>query len=315
MPTLKFLEEHSKVLELPRDATHGFQNGFFETFENVMKNIELGEDELDPTDTDQITSKLLRTGPCPNSSRVYYKLTTTPDHPFHDEVVSEFLGTSLDNELTRRELGDRFEEWIDEANRALNRWLEELDESAIHNADIPDSIADFYLNRMEKIRKKAGELDVELRELKMTVDQVYSTQYFYPANPDGAWLLKDSGKLGGGVFESKLSSLPKTIDKHVLTGYATYIEKSEMVPIEIGIYLYTDENNSELHLDGFYINDNFRSEIRNNLTRFATLVQQSKEQGRWEEGGQIEERLIEPPEPEYVSYCEDCLFSGVCHGE
>ena len=314
MPTLELLSKQSEVAELDNNPTNGFQSVFFEDFDNVMESLRLGDNNLDPEDTDQITSQLLRTGPCPGTARVYYNLTEDGTHPSATETVNEFLGEQLNEELNRQELGTKFESWIDEGNEAVNRWLEDQNRNHITDLDIPEPIREFYLSRLDDIQELANKYEIELSKLKMAIDRNYSTAFLNPIDPDGAWLLENVQGWAGGVFESKLSELPPIIDKHYLTGYAVYIEREERLPVEIGVYLYTDDENDEICLNSFYINENFRSEIRENLTKFATLVQRSKEEGEWE-GDRLTDRLVEPPEPEFGSYCENCLHKEVCHDE
>lgn len=311
MPTAEFLQ--NKFTEKPPIELFGYRDNFFTELDQLMNQIEQEEEDINPDDGDEISAKLLRTGPCPNSSRVYFKLTASSGHASSSETMTEFLGESLTSTITRQQLGDSFEDWIDEANEAVNEWLETGSLSTFEDLDIPQPIVDFYLSRIDTIQELADEIGIPLDELQMEIQKDYSRQFFHPANPDGIWPLTEvSGHLGG-VLESKVSKLPEPVDKHILTGYASYLEDTLELPLDTGVFIYTDRGEENLELDSFHINDNYRSEIRKNLERFSTLVQISKEEGQWQEGGSISERLIRPPEPEYVNMCDNCLYREECH--
>lgn len=313
MPTREFLERLTQVKDLPPNGLIGSRPEVFADLDGILESIIREEDDIDPRDEDRITSKLLRVGPCPSTSRVYYALTSEPQFPSAEEKVDELLGHELEETKLRRKLGIVLERWIDKANKAVNEWLRTRETNPLTRLDIPERIKGFYLGRLPHIEAQADDLGIELEDFEMEVQTKFLARFFHEAEPDGSWLLEKVEGLSGGVFESKLSALPTPVDKYVLTGYAVYLERARELPVDVGVYLYLDPDLEKLIVESFYINDNFRDEIRTNVSRLSTLIFKSREAGEWEEGGSLEGRLIEPEEPDFMAYCTECPYAEECH--
>ncbi|MCG1004272.1 MULTISPECIES: CRISPR-associated protein Cas4 [Halobacterium] len=308
MPALGFLEAHEESEFRAPITQRGYNSEFFHRIDQLFNDLGKSDPGVDLDDRDRIKAKILRTGPCPSNARVYHQFSTPPEFENSDDEVSEILGREVN--VTRREAGNLFEEWVDKANRAFNQWLSTQDPSALEEPDIPENLREFYLDRTTDISKKVDELDIDLEALKIDVQHSVSTDYFHDAEPDGAWL---PDELPGGVFESKISVPDSPIDRHLLAGYAVHVERDSDIPVNYGIYLSLNEELSELRIDRVYVDDVIREQIRTNLERFTSLAFDSITEDEWDNSEPLKDRLLEPEEPKYAGACTSCLYANACH--
>lgn len=311
MPTLEFLSLQEERDRYPPITKYGYQSDFFDEIEELFDSLEMEDPEVDVGDGDKIAARLLRTGPCPGSARVYHTFASSPTFDNQDERIKEMLGVEV--ETTRRVAGREFEEWIDTANKGLNSWLNGEGDDEIRTADIPERLKEFYLDQLDKIETKCENLGIELPELEMDVQLEVTSPLFHESTPDGAWT--SLSNLPGGVFESKLSLPPEPINRYVLAGYAAHIERSQEIPIDFGVFLMLDEEEEQIELHTFFIDDVLRESIKENLEIFASLAFDSITDGEWNEDEPLSNRLIEPDEPKYDNVCSNCLYQDNCHFE
>lgn len=309
MPTLAFLQLNDQGQNRPPVRNHGYDSEFFQEVDQLFDHVARDDPEIDVRDTDRIQANLLQTGPCPGDARVYHTFVSSPEIPGGDERIGEILGHSVD--VTRREAGRLFEQWVDEANRALNRWIDSDDLSEFDDLDMPDYLIEYYKEQAKNIGDRIDVVGVDREELKMDVQYEVDTEIFHSSEPDGVWLPDD---MSGGVFESKLSLPPDPVDRHLLAGYAVQLERASGVPVHSGVYLSLDDGLSEPEVEAFQIDDVLRSRIRENIQKFTKLVSRSKINGTWDESDPLSHRLAEPHEPKYANACRSCPYLHQCHG-
>lgn len=308
MPTLALLRLYEESERRPPITEHGYNSDFFREVDALFDELIKTDPQIRVDNKDRIKAKLLHTGPCPGNARVYHQFASEPNI----EGADEHLETVLDRELniTRREAGMKLEEWVDKANEALNEWLESPDDSPFEDLDIPEKLRRFYQERLPEIEQKIESLDIDRTDLTMEVQHEIETEIFHNAEPDGAWLPEDRP---GGVFESKLSPLPKPVNKHLLAGYAVHLERARGIPVNFGVYLTLNESLSEIEISEIRIDDIIRERIKENIERFSTLAFQARAEGAWDEDVALSNRLVEPEEPKYAGACHSCPYEYVCH--
>lgn len=308
MPTLGLLQIYEESQSRPPVTNHGYDSNFFSEVETLFNDIIKFDDEIEVNDKDKIKSKLLQTGPCPGKSRVFYQFTASPNIPGGDDQVNKLLGEDV--EITQREAGAMFEDWVDSANEAFNQWLSGEDSTVFDEANIPDKLAEFYKSRVDNLTGTIQRLDVSQEELNIEVQYSVDTELFHKSTPDGVWLPEH---IPGGAFESKLSIPPTPVDRHLLAGYAVQIEREKGIPVNFGVYMYLDDDLSKINIENFQIDDVLRSRIRDNIEKFSALGFDSKMSGQWDTSRPLKDRLVEPDEPKYVGNCRSCAYSHTCH--
>lgn len=308
MPPLRFLSMQDKAESLPPITNYGHYSGFFESVDSLFREMGKGDPEIDINNSDRIKATLLRTGPCPGNARVYHQFNSELEIESRDDEIESILGKEVN--VSRRNAGQLFEEWVDDINKALNTWLKTGNESDLREADVPQNLKEHYLEQLDEISEKASELGINLEELEMSTQHEVFTEYFHPSEPDGVWLPDD---IPGGVFESKLTVPPEPVDKHQLAGYAVHLERSEGIPMDFGVYLSLDESLDEIEVNTIYLDDIIRGRIRENIEIFASIAFQSRASGNWNEDEPVKDRLVEPEEPRYANMCRSCPYTSACH--
>jgi len=309
MPTLSFLEA-LKSENAPPINLRGYDPDFWEALYVVYRSIENDQD------MGLLPSKILRAGPCLGPSRIFFTITSDPDIPRRDELIKRLLETEVN--CTRREFGMVFDDWVNRANGVVNKWLEERDRSVFDGIDIPSKLLEFYLLRLSGIEKLIDDLGLRPEHAKMDIQ--FKTDLsnkedplrLSPSIPDGLWRYIPRG-YPGGIFETKLTIPP--VHKYVAAGYAVHFEHLEQRAFNYAVFLELNEDEDRLNVESFPITDAMRDSVKENLEHFQELVALSKIEGKWEKGGSIKVRLVQPKTPNWSSYCDECPYRRKCHGQ
>lgn len=313
MPTLELLTQIESRPDLPNVTKYGFNTEFFKEFDDIIGALDIPENS-DTDDALTIKSGLLRTGACPNESRVYHAITGTSwKLGTRDDRIENLLDEETD--ISRGDAGILFEKWINAANEALNEWIESLDDSVFLDRNMPSPIAKFYLSRLSEIQSICSELEIELESIKMDIQYQINAEALGEGKPDGVWPNIGYGTYPGGVFESKLAVPHEEGIECELTGYAVHYEREQGYPIEFGVVQYLDEEQNQIIVDGIHLDDANRDLVQENIQNFTNLIGRSKLEPSWEEEEPLEDRIIKPERPKYGHVCNDCPYEWTCQSD
>ena len=270
----------------------------------------LSEEGVD-IEEEKIKSKILRSGACPNNIRIYHTLTSKDEkYNTRGETIENFFGAGS---VDRGTAGQLFEDWIDASCKAINHWLETGDESKLRDLDVPDRIKEYYLGRLDEIEDRASELGIPLDALEMDVQHSVGAVPFTEETPDGAWLLESIPDYPAGTFESKLAIPYEPAIRKELAGYAVHMERDHGIPVEFGVVQYIDEEDMEIKVKSYHIDNSIRESVRQNIQRFAQLVSTSKLEPEWNQSDVLIDRLVKPDVPDYDNPCRNCGYEWHCH--
>lgn len=310
MPTAEFLTQVNRK-EVPPIQHYGFDRRFFLDFSDVISSL-VADEDFDQS-SERIKSKILRAGACPSDMRTYYTFSSNrPKYGTRENLVSNFFD---EGDISRGDAGLNFERWIATACECVNEWLETGDDHALHEADIPGSIREYFVSQLPQIEKLADDLSIPLESLTMNVEPGVQADPFTREEPDGTWIMDNVAEYPGGVFESKLSIPYEPAIRMELAGYAVHLERKEGQPVEFGVVQFLDEENMEIKIRSYHIDNSLRQNVRENIQRFTQLISNSKLTKSWDDGDTLREKLVEPDTPDYSAPCTNCGYEWYCQGQ
>jgi hypothetical protein len=222
-----------------------------------------------------LPSGLLNVGPCPGLWRVYYTAVSAEVErtPLTDGTGS-YLGRAV--RASRRDgLGTGFESWVEEANHAMNRFLDSGGQIWAHFEGIQTpAVREFYVQRATELARveRLGDRPERFRMTVPALIQVFPELPFAEMNPDGMF----RGLPSGAVFESKLSDPGDNFDlRSRMAAYAVSAEKASGALVDRGIVLHSSYPSGDLRVRAIQIADADVQRVRANLDRLLQLVRLS----------------------------------------
>jgi len=272
----------------------------------------------------KVRKDILAAGPCPGLWRIYYAATANMQK---DEPVgaTEYLGNQINLGISRRELGMKFDEWIAEANRYYNDFLETGDLACLKK--IPGNIGQYYRKRADKHYQMADHARRARTRLMIKPDiKVPEGLPLYGLNPDGIFL----HGVRAAVFEAKLSHPRYREFPHEMAVYAITYERTHQKDTDYAIVLYSDYPvGRNLFTFTEPILDSYVNEINSNIERFLHLVQLSERSARASVAARFRTKirpgydswkrfLRRPPQlpnQNQRRWCPSCRYRPRCHPE
>jgi len=227
--------------------------------------------------------------------------------------IDMLLGERL--RCTRREAGRYFDEWINAANAATNRWLRN-NGGLSFDEGCAQEVREFYGSRLSELEELLRALGIGKASAVMAVQEPLDVSElpFDPPMPDGIWTDLPA-RYPCGVFEAKLTPPPDPCDFYLLAAYAVLLERNERRACDYGVFLVVKPDLDELHCVDRFLGDGARDGVRQNIQHLGGLVALARLQGRVviDPNGKLDPtELVRPPLPEEARTCPRCWYRRVC---
>lgn len=208
MPLLEYLEACSDPRYSEEYASLLVE---FEEFVRSIGKVRMANRIVGP----RLSHKILLEGFCSGEWRVYHAAVDPAPDPSSMPIPyprEYFLGVRV-GPTNSQVLGDRFDQWVREANDASSAVLAEAVAPEVAYAGLTSPVLGRrYLDRHRKLAAKASEQKTPLGEFKILPKPRLDPfgELLTDVEPDGL-LLRDRSEFPGAVFEAKLSEpeMPK----------------------------------------------------------------------------------------------------------
>lgn len=320
MPFLEFARLSGGPL--PARILRGTQPEFWESIEEMRRIATVaGLTRL------ALPSSLLNVGACPGLWRVYYTaIAAVPDQRRLPAPSGPYLGRES-GAATADALGTQLEEWVEEANHAMNQFLEShgVDWGPLDRIST-DGLREYYRQRAQEL-VRAEDLDSEPHRFRMTIPaliRVFPDLPFSDMTPDGMF----EGRSPGAIFESKLSDPGENLElRSRMAAYAVAAERATGHEFDRGIVLHSNYPQGELRARSIVLSDVDVQRVRTNLGKLRQLFRISWVRWRSSPHGrgsgsrpQTWRQLLarptgERPTTRRQGACSDCEFRDRCWQE
>jgi len=229
---------------------------------------------------------ILAAGPCPGLWRIYYAATAEVQKDVRVDAT-EYLGYHIEPGISRRALGIMFDDWVAEANRHYNAFLETGDPYCLK--EVKGIVGAYYRERANThCTVMADPKQRAKTKLQIKPDLRGHDLSLHDLTPDGVF----SEGARAAIFEAKLSHPRYREFPHEMAVYAITYERTYSKDADYAIVLYTDYPiGKRLFTDKEPVLDSQVHEVSSNIERFLRLAQLSEDAVRDSIMGGIRTRI------------------------
>jgi len=303
--------------------------GYSPSIDIVDRFEEIRRDAVRLGITDPLLKKdVLCIGPCPGLWKTYYasRLSSETGRKVETLNISQYLGMQMPSGVTRKDLGEKFESWVKNANQSYNQFIESGDISDL--SQVPGILGDYYTKMADLHLTSASASERAKTVIEIDGIPVPQGILLYSLTPDGVF--KRGSR--GAIFESKLSRPTHLEFMNDVATYAIALEATIKKDVDCAIVLYTDfPAGKHVTPEIFAIHDSHVSDVSRNIERFYRLIQLSETQRKEALGigSRIKQAIRGPPkkwrdflvrpdglpDKEKRTYCPHCRYREACYSD
>lgn len=267
---------------------------------------------------------VLMEGSCPGEWRVYHAAVNpiaepeSSPSPYLDEFFLDVRVGPTNSQI----LGDRFDEWVFEANAAFNEVAEgRMDPGTAFASLTSSAIANHYRERTRTTLDLAGHRGFLLPDLSIVRKPRLNPfdKLLTHAVPDGVFHGGESGA-AGAVFESKLSAPIMVRLSPKLALYSVFASSEYDRPFPISIILHASMEDGQLKVERFSNVGSGLGVVRANIQRLSKLVRDTHLHRRSNRppsrSPQTWRQFLLPPgklmHSDYGDGCRECPYTSRC---